>query len=140
MVKDFSSLRIDGAFIGELTVVPTKKLRLSLFRGPLSKSERQMAEEFDLQFNKVEGFRFDLDAKPWLEIVSHKVLAKSDYITSYLADIGKEGRKPKANRGKLYHFQIVCQEGQLEVLAEQFSISLVNEIPYFESKSIEKID
>ena len=133
-MKNFDELEIDRAFISELTIVPSKKIRMTLLRGPREENA-QVGREYDLQFSRVHDVTLNLQARPWLEIVSHNLLSESKYLTSYFEIHPEaEGRITKSR-----HFQVICDEGQIDVIAEEFSISLVNEIPYFESADDEII-
>lgn len=135
MVEGFVDLKIDGSYIRELILVPSQRVRMSLLRGPQSKNERQVALEYNLQFDKLQGFRINLQAKPWLETKSHNLLLDSDYLISHASVEGTEKTKAISGRGehKVYHFQINCNEGNIDIIAENFTVSFIDEIPYFGS-------
>ena len=127
MSQNFDHLKIDGSFISDLTATPSKRVRLSLFHGPRTETDEQVSLEFDLQFNRVRYFILNIEAKPWMEIVSHRILKESDYLRTCLAS---EEREDGPNN-MLQHFQIIRDEGKIDVIAESFTIGLINKMPHF---------
>jgi hypothetical protein len=125
MGEDFSQLEIDGSIISELKVVPSRKIVMTLLRGPKSEAERSVQTEHDLQFNGVEHFRMTIEAEPWIQVVSHDLFSESEYLKKYL-----ETSKGHSGGDKLFHFEIVCGQGRIDVVAKTVSFSLFNEIPY----------
>jgi hypothetical protein len=134
MVEGFTELKIDGSYIRELILMPSQRIHMSLLRGPQSQSERQVALEYELQFSRLRDFRLNLNSKPWLEIKSHNLLLDADYLKDHLSENAEKMKalSEGANR-KVYHFQINCHEGSIDIIAENFTISFTGEIPYFGS-------
>jgi hypothetical protein len=125
MGEDFSQLELDGSIISELRVVPSRKIVMTLLRGPKSKAERPIQTEHDLQFNGVEHFNIAVEAEPWLQVVSHSIFSESEYLKQYLGNF-KQGSED----GKLFHFKFVCGRGTIDIVAKTVTFSLFNEIPY----------
>lgn len=127
MNTDFEQLDIDGAVITEFKVVPSRKLVISLLRGPQKRNGRTVQTEFDLQFNGLAEFRIALESEPWLQVISHAEFSESEYLSKHAVS------KIDTKTGKLSHFEITCGKGKLEIIARTVTLSEFNEIPYVES-------
>jgi hypothetical protein len=131
MSQKFEDIKISGSFIREITLVPSKKVRMILLRAPQHESEKQVSVVSDLEFHQVRGFRANFQAQPWLEITSCDSPTQSDYLKEYFA---RERDKPtgedSGSTGRPHHFRIKCEEGDLEIIAETFTISVIDEIPH----------
>lgn len=125
MEVDFAQLEIDGAVITELRIVPSMKLVMSLLQKTQKPDQRTVQTEYDLQFNGVSDFKIVLESEPWLQVVSHAVFSKSDYLSEHVVS--------EIDRAKLKHFEIICGKGKLQILARAVTFSEFNEIPYVES-------
>lgn len=130
MITRYNNLKIDGAFISNLTVLPSKAIRLNLFSAPKGTSERQVVQEKHLQFDGVKRFQVVLDAKPWLEVRAHRILQDSDYLKNYLDEVAQHETSKAEDEVSLYHFQIICDEGEINIIAQSFLNSVVDEIPF----------
>lgn len=127
MGTDFAQLNIDGAVISEFRLVPSKKLVMTLLRGPETGNEGTVEKEIDLQFNEVKDFRIDLRSEPWLQVLSHAAHCESEYLSDFIT------RAPLGSHTeKLTHFEIICVQGRFDIIARGFTFSLFNEIPYVE--------
>src|ERR1044072_4406049 len=113
MKEDFSQLAIDGSIISELKVVPSRKIVMTLLRGPQSEAERSVQTEYDLQFNGVEHFKIAVEAEPWLQVISHNLFSESEYLKGYL-----ENSRPSSGGEKLFHFEIGCGQGRIDIVAK----------------------
>jgi len=122
MRDNFEDAQIDGAFIRDLTLVPSNNVRIGLIRAPKDESERQVSVLSELQFHEIHSFHCNFDANPWLEIKSHATMSQSEYLNRYQhgGAFGPEVR----------HFQIICDEGEINILAPRFSVRVVEEIPH----------
>jgi hypothetical protein len=125
-MSDFSKLDIDGSIISEFRAVPSKKFVMTLLRGPQSVNDRAVQTEQDLQFNEVKCFRIAIQAEPWLQVVSHGLTSESEYLHECLATA--EGRPTEGNT--LFHFEVVCGQGRIDIIASSVTLSLTNEIAY----------
>ena len=125
MVERFDDAPIDGAFIRELAFVPSKTVRMNILRAPKDASERQVSILRDLEFHDVQHFHCNFDANPWLEIMSHATLLRSDLLTQYQVPQQEAGTSPE-----LRHFQIACDEGTLDISARRCTTSVIEEIPH----------
>jgi hypothetical protein len=135
----FDKLEIDGSFISELSVVPSKELRMHLFQGPRTNSGKEVVEEHDVLFTRLHGYSFNIKAEPWLEILSHTISSESNYLTDYLTrKTDRKVRKSQSENNAILHFQIVCDEGSIDILAEGVSLSLTNAIPFFDFNVIKE--
>lgn len=125
MTEDFEHAHIDGAFVRELALLPSNNVRMSLLRAPLEENGRQVSTLSELQFHEIQGFHCNFDANPWLEIKSHAIVSHSEYLKRYL-----EGSHESTPAAELHHFKIICDEGEISVLARRFTFVVVEEIPH----------
>ena len=129
MHVEFQNLRIDGAAIREILFVPTQTVQISMLVLPEAGSENQVVTQCRLRFDKVHAAKFSFEAEPWLTLVSHHQLTASDFLSAYersesrLAKIWQED-------AVLYHFQIILENGEIDIIGEQFSNEVEREIPY----------
>jgi hypothetical protein len=128
METDFAKLNIDGAVISEFKVVPSIKLAMTLLRGPEKHNERLVQTEHDLQFNFLKDSRIDLRSEPWLQIVFHAVYRESEYLRDFIAAVPTD-----SHLEKLIHFEIICAQGRVDIIARDFIFSLFNAIPYVDT-------
>lgn len=126
MSENFAGLDINGSFVREMRLGP-KMVRMTVLRAPQSESETQVTRQYDLQFDGVLGFRSNLDAHPWLEIRSHDLLSHSEYLREIS---GHESRTASSINSQLHHFQIVFDEGEINIIADHFKSSITDEIPH----------
>jgi hypothetical protein len=125
MVEKFEDVQIDGAFIRELVLVPSSHVRISLLRAPQADSESQVSVLSDLHFQDVQSCNCGFNANPWLEIKSHATLLKSESLKMHLPD-----QRGDASGPEICHFQIICDEGEINILARRFTVRVVEEIPH----------
>jgi hypothetical protein len=118
-------LRLMGAFISKLEFAPSKAVRINMLRAPTEASERQVTILRDLQFHDVRQFHCDFNAEPWLEITSHATLERSDFLRQYRATQEESETIPE-----MFHFQITCDEGIIDIIARRFTCSIIEEIPH----------
>jgi len=74
---------------------------------------------YRLEFHGLDFFRCNIDANPWLEIKSHRCLVNSEFLD-------RQGKQ--ANRK--CHFQLIFDEGTLDLIASSFSCAFLEEIPF----------
>ena len=125
MVENFENVQIDGAFIRELVLVPSSSVRMSLLRAPRAEGESQVSVLSDLQFEEVQSCHCSFNANPWLEIRSHAALLQSEPLKMHLPD-----QQGGPSRPEISHFQIICDEGEINIVARGFTIRVVEEIPH----------
>lgn len=134
MVEVFRNLKMKGAYVRDMMVSPRKKFLLGVMIPHVDRSEGtlQTTRSYDVQFNKVADFEINVSAAPWLEILSQDVLSSSSLIDRFVA---REQGRASTNmlHTPLHHFRIVFDEGQVDVLAETCTVSLVEELPAFDS-------
>lgn len=126
MSENFAGLDINGSFVREMRLGP-KMVRLTLLRAPQSESETQVTRQYHLQFDGVLGFRSNLDAHPWLEIRSHDLISHSEYLREVS---GHTSRTASSINSQLHHFQIVFDEGEINIIADHVKSSITDEIPH----------
>jgi hypothetical protein len=126
MLENFADLDIDGSFIRTLKFVPSQTVDMSLLHAPQNKSEKQVSLQYDLHFHGVQGLRSNLDAQPWLEIKSHDLLLHSEYLKTITE---QRNKRSSESRSELRHFQLICDEGAIDIIAEYFTSSITDEIP-----------
>jgi hypothetical protein len=137
MVRNFVDLEIDRSFISEVALLPSKAVRMRLFRSPQDESEKQVTQEQSLQFSKVKCCRLSLEAKPWLEVKAHQLVLDSDYLRSCLAETTQQrNARSEHENSPLHHFRMVCEEGEIDIIAEAFAFSVIDEIPFIPSSQI----
>lgn len=124
MAEKFKDLQIDGAFISELLLVPNKRMRLSLIRAPANEEPRQVSVVSDLEFNDVQSCQCGFKANPWLEIKSHAMSSRSAFLKEYL-----QNREGISSSG-YSHFQIICDEGEINIIARDCTLVMVEEISH----------
>src|SRR5262245_9433763 len=101
MRDNFLQLQIDQSFIGRFAFKTSTTFALNIFRGPSKKTDRQVVEEFRLEFTGVKRLRLELDANPWLEIKSHRILTKSDFLCDYAG-----ASSSAVDQSEVHHFEI----------------------------------
>ena len=126
MSENFAGLDINGSFVREMRLGP-KMVRMTLLRAPQSENETQVTRQYNLQFDGVLGFRSNLDAHPWLEIRSHDLLSHSEYLREVS---GHTSRTASSINSQLHHFQIVFDEGEINIIADHFKSSITDAIPH----------
>jgi hypothetical protein len=132
MSERFEDVEIDGAFIREIALVPSKTLRMILLRAPQTENEEQVTRVSDLKFYEVRYCHANFHAEPWLEIKSHDSLGESEYREQHLAprlkNVGSR-TDPASQTSRV--FRIICEEGEIAVIAKSFEIALIETMPYF---------
>ena len=134
VMKKFNSLKIRNSYVNELQIEQSKKIRMTLFKTSQSltrdaiESEDLKTEEYNLQFNKLRLFTIYIKPTYILEVKDTKVFKKSTYLTSY-RKLVKEGIVPFEKGETVYHFRLIFDEGNLDIIAHDFSLSLVHEYP-----------
>lgn len=129
MADDFNELKIDGAVIREIVFVPSRSVRMSVLRAPETESERQVTTQHSLDFQGIHCCTFKFDANPWLEIESHYTLSSSDYLEQRLQFLSSKVQSSDT-QPEIFHFQIILDEGQIDILAERFTSSVEEEMPH----------
>ena len=129
MSEEFQSLRIDGAAIREILFVPTQTLQISMLVLPEAGSENQVVTQCRLRFDKIHAAKFSFDAEPWSQLVSHHELKASDFLSAYERSEIRLAKIWQAD-AILHHVQIILENGQVDVIAEQVSNQIEQEIPY----------
>ena len=133
MAEQFMALKLKGAYVRDLLIFPKKKLLVGVMIPPVNqgKSSPRITRSYDLQFNKIVDFDIDVSAAPWLEIVSHDVLTQSPLVNRFHE---RERKRSSSDipQTLVQHFQIVFDEGKVDILAETCTISLVEELPAFD--------
>ena len=131
MSQKFEDIKVDGAFIREITLVPSKSIRMTLLRAPQSESEEQVTVLSELQFHEVRSCRANFQAEPWLEIKSHDSPAESHYLAHYLARERETADAEVSQSSSTWRvLRIICDEGEIAVIAETFTISVLEEMPH----------
>ncbi len=134
MSAKFEDIKIDRSFIREITLIPSKTVRMSILRAPQRNSEKQVSVLSDLKFDQVRRFRSNLNAEPWLEIISHHSSTQSDYLKQYFAGRQEEPQgESRQTSPDVSHFQIKCEEGEMDIIAEGFTCLVIEEIPHIGS-------
>jgi hypothetical protein len=124
--EDFNNLPIDNSYIIEIFIHTHKVLVLDVIGGPFdlpASVTGKVCRIYRLEFGQLRNFRLGVHADPWLDIISHTCPAESDFLDSYR-------KKAGLNEELVFHFQIVCSEGTIDIIAAEFSSSLKEEMPH----------
>jgi hypothetical protein len=137
MANKIENLNFAGSFIRQLTLMPGKELRIQLLHGPLKKGQGQIVEEVDLVFHGLQNCLFDLNADPWLEIIS---LETDSQLNTAQDDTASSQNSPKTtatNSGSnsTRTFELRCKEGRLLVNAQQLRSTIMDEITLVDRSS-----
>jgi len=133
-MKEFNSLMIRGSYVNELQIVQSKKIRITIFKTAQNliretiESEDLKTEEYDLQFNKLRLFTIFIKPTYILAVKDTKAYKLSAYLTNYRKMV-KEGIVPFEKGESVYHFRMIFDEGNLDIIDHDFSLSLVHEYP-----------
>lgn len=132
MSRTFESVGIDGAFIKEFTLVASEEVRLILLRAPQDDNAEQVTIRSELKFHNVRACHVSFRAQPWLEIKSHDMLTLSEYEgLRALQEKGNVELRGGPASENFQVFRIVCDEGEIAVLAENFGFELIEKMPHF---------
>lgn len=132
MSRTFESVEIDGAFIKEFALVTSEEVRMILLRAPQDDSAEQVTIRSELKFHNVSACHASFRAQPWLEIKSHDTLALSEYDGQSALQNNRSvelGGGPASENAQV--FRIVCDEGEIAILAENFAFELIEKMPHF---------
>jgi hypothetical protein len=128
MSERFNELLIDGSVISEIVFIPARSLELSMLRPPGSNEEAQFVTQYRLRFDHLRSCKFGFEAQPWVEVKSHALVADSPYLELY-----KKSESSAAEFWRfdadIFHFKLVLEEGQIDIIAEQFASTIEKEIP-----------
>ena len=128
-MEDFRDLQIDGSVIRAVSFIPARSLEFSVLRAPQSDTEKQITIQYALRFEQIRSCRFSFRADPWAEIKSHAVVTASEYLADYEKSQNSRS-KLWARDAKLTHFQLVFDEGQIDIIAEEFRSTIEEEMPH----------
>jgi hypothetical protein len=137
MSLTFESVEIDGSFIKEFTLVTSEDVRMILLRAPQDDSAEQVTMRSALTFHNVSICHASFRAQPWLEITSHDTLARAEYDGQRAIQEKRSverGSGPPSENFQM--FRIVCDEGEIAILAESFAFEPIEKIPHFKWSSI----
>jgi len=123
----FKQIPIEGSFVKEFSIVLRKTARFVLLHAP-EEGEPQLTREYELRFVEVSDAVLSLRATPWLRIISHHALADPDPLRS--------SRKKNGEKHKAVHYKIVCEEGEIEIVAGGYDLLLVCEMPHVSGSDI----
>ena len=131
MENDFDGLDFKGAFIKEICIAPNKQFVFEIIGGQYKPSTpgREVARIVELKFDDLRVFSMNVQADPWLEIISHRRRTDSEYLRVY-----KEhpAIKLKETQGEaVSHFEINCDEGAINIIASTWSCVLKEELPIY---------
>jgi hypothetical protein len=133
---EFKDLKLAGSFIREIRFIPSRTLHIEVRTAPQG-SEKRVSILYELVFDQVRRLRCGLDAEPWLEIRSQSILESSGYLernrTRELREIKETFDETKAD---VRHFQLILEEGEIDIIAEEFTASVLEEIPLVDQPKI----
>jgi ClpX C4-type zinc finger protein len=117
MSLTFNELKLAGSFIRDIEFIPSRTVRIEIRTAPQS-GENPVSILYELVFDQVHSFRPNFDADPWLEIKSHRM--RWPY----------RSRERKEIDAECGHFEFIFDEGTIDIIAEKFTGSALDEIPF----------
>lgn len=120
----FDDLPIDQAGLTAVQVIPLKEVSITLFMLYGHPGRPSGGTEYNLQFHKIIDYKLQMTSFSCeiCIVQSHATLKDSEFLRLCRARPKKLSRE--VNIENLYHFQIVLDKGQLDVIAENFSWNL----------------
>jgi len=131
MENDFDRLDLKGAFIKEICIAPNKQFVFEIIGGPYKSSTAsgEVVRIVELKFDDLRVFSMNVQADPWLEIISHRRRTDSEYLRAYK---GHPTLKVKeAQSEAVSHFEINCDEGAINIIASTWRYVLKEELPNY---------
>ena len=113
-MEEFDALPIDRGYISELHIATDKIISLRVIAGPFESADSvtgKAVRVYEIRFEPLHAFRLNAHAGPWLEIISHN------------AEKGN-------SEGDASHFQVICEEGTLDIFAGACHWLLIEEVVY----------
>lgn len=129
-VENLETLPFRSAVIRELLFVPQRKFELNLQTAPFVDEQRgvHVSQIYEVKFMRIGYLTLDIKAEIWLELISITVRRKSDFLDSYAR--GKREYKDLLKRNEdMLHFTLTFDEGFIDLVAEDVSIALIDELP-----------
>jgi hypothetical protein len=122
-LDDLLQMDLNNCFVKHIHLRVGKSCALSLLHGPVSRNGQDVTEELDIEFSQLIAVIADLRMEPWLEILDHELLEQSTYL--------QEKDFKEAEKLDPFHFRFRCDEGELDIIARQFSFISRQETPFF---------
>ncbi len=129
----FEDVKLEGSFIREIRFVPSRRVYIEVRSAPQG-SEARVSIRYALEFDQVCCFHCTVEAEPWLEIRSHSIVESSDYLKRSMDRKRGEIEEPSDEiQAEMRHFRLILEEGQIDIIAEEFTASVLEEIPLLDS-------
>lgn len=107
--RDFDNLPFHRSFIRRISLKPNDALTCEIVAGPFE-SESSLTGEvcrtYEVEFQRLGAFKFNVDANPWLEIISNRCLTSSEFLDGH----SKNGR---LSDEPVFHYQLILDEGRV---------------------------
>lgn len=122
LLEDLRQLAIKEGEVAALRVYVDAKLVIELWKINLVDD---VMDVYELQFNRVLGSVLKVQGSPWFgKIIEHKVYAKSPYLLGTLRK-----RDTESSSNDYFHIEITLEQGHMDIVAADFSFSLIKKIP-----------
>lgn len=123
--KEFEDLNLTNGIVQQIGIHPEKKITITVIIRN-EEEDGDVHRTYELFFSKVLDFKLDLTFLPNLKIEKQTINLSSTYLQDVVS-------KPleissKYDLGKIRHFNIVFNEGELDVLSEEFVPMLLSEV------------
>ncbi|MFN2510560.1 MAG: hypothetical protein ABR568_03845 [Pyrinomonadaceae bacterium] len=123
---EFDNLPFHRSFIRRISLKPNDALTCEIIAGPFESASSltgEVCRTYEVDFQRLGAFKFNVDANPWLEIISNRCLTSSEFLDGH----NKNGR---LSEEPVFHYQLILDEGTVDILAAGFSHSVLEEIPF----------
>lgn len=122
---EFNNLHLTNGIVQQIGVLPGKKITITVIVQHEEENEG-VHRTYELFFSKVLDFKLNLTFLPNLKIVKQTINLSS----AYLQDVINRPLETssKYDLEKIKHFNIVFNEGELDVLSEAFVSILISEV------------
>lgn len=123
--KRFEDLNLTNGIVQQIGVLPGKKITITVIvlHGEGNKG---VHKTYELYFSKVLDFKLNLAFLPNLKIEKQTINLSSTYLQDVVSKPLETSSK--YDLGKIRHFNIVFNEGELDVLSEEFVPMLLSEV------------
>lgn len=125
LAAEFDELLIDQAGLTAVDIVTLRKVSVTLFTFPGHPDDPSGGKEYNVQFNKIIDYKLELTSFSSVMCIvqAHTAFRDSEFLSAC------RSREKEFTRTvsweKLYHFRIVLDKGQLDVIAEDFTCNLL---------------
>jgi hypothetical protein len=125
---NFNKLDLQGAEVRQVRISPGKHLALELMLIPKADAERREVRIVEVLFEALHRYDIRIHGAPWLEVISCREIKNSEFLDTFSPRSQVEGLRP-VSKEELTHFEIVFDEGSINILAENWTLRTVESLP-----------